>query len=151
MTNKDIVNELNNLITTCQDAEDGFQHAAQNAEDPGLKTWFQQVATVRATARADLQRTVEQLGEQHEDDGSILASMHRTWMDIKNTFTDQDDETILNETIRGDKSALEIYEERLEKDLPAPIKEVLHKQHAQVQQTINRMETERNRLHAVNS
>ena len=62
-------------------------------------------------------------------DGTAKRAMHRTWMDIKAFFSGENDESMLEEAIRGDKAAVEEYDEVLaDTHLPINAASVIRKQ-----------------------
>ena len=48
-----------------------------------------------------------------DTEGSFTGSIHRAWMDTKSFFSGNNDAAMLEEAIRGDRAALEEYEELL--------------------------------------
>ncbi|MFO7744307.1 MAG: PA2169 family four-helix-bundle protein, partial [Psychroflexus sp.] len=64
------------------------------------------------------------------------------WMNLKSTFSSNSDQAILEEAIRGEKKALEDYNEILkETDLPASTKSVLEKHRKSVQAALDHVKT----------
>ena len=58
--------------------------------------------------------------------------MHRTWINIKSAVTSRDRHAILAEAERGEDSAVSAYKDALEKDLPAPVRDIVSRQSAEV-------------------
>ena len=77
-----------------------------------------------------------------DDDGTFSGTVHRTWMDIKAFFSGDNDESMLEEAIRGDKSAVEEYEEVLEDaTLPASIATLLRSQQMKIRTDLNKIKS----------
>lgn len=123
-----IADKLNDLIRKNIDAQEGFEKAADNAESDGLARYFKRKAAERATFASELKKEVNFTGEEAEDDGSISGTAHRAWMDIKALFSSEDDEAMLEEAIRGDKTAVKEYRETLEHEIPQNIASMLSDQ-----------------------
>jgi len=137
--NDKVISILNGLIETCRDGQNGFLEAAENVQSPELKEFFNKVSLERSQCVGELQQQVHALGGDPENTGSTAAALHRTWMDIKGTFTGRDDQTILNECERGEDSAVEAYRDALDEDLPANIRSVVETQFREIQQVHDRV------------
>src|SRR5829696_5941992 len=118
MTNDNVISTLNNLIETCKDSEDGFRTAADGVKNSELKTLFLTYSQQRAQFAAELQNEVRNLGGDPEDAGSVAASLHRGWINIKSTVTGEDEGAVISECERGEDSAVKNYREALDESLP---------------------------------
>ncbi len=125
---EEITDKLNDIIEKNIDAQKGFGKAAENADSIGLKNYFKEKATERQKFIHDLKQEVNYMGEDAEDSGSLTGAAHRTWMDVKALFSAADDESMLEESIRGEKSAVEEYREVLKHDLPIATVKILEEQ-----------------------
>ena len=132
-TNDDVISMLNNLIETCRDGQNGFQTAAEGVQNSNLKSTFYEFGQQRAKFVGELQALVRELGGDPEDSGSVAASLHRGWINIKSTITGQDDAAILNEAERGEDIAKNAYKEALELSLPSNVLSVVQRQYTDVQ------------------
>ncbi len=130
---KEVISTLNNLIETLKDGQEGFKQSAGGVDDPQLKTVFDTLSLQRSKFAGELQSEVVKLGEPDpEDSSSVSGSMHRTWINIKSAVTNRDRHAILAEAERGEDSAVAAYKDAMEEDLPAPIKEIVTRQSAEV-------------------
>lgn len=67
---------------------------------------------------------------------------HRAWMDVKAFFSADDDESMLEEAIRGEKASVEEYNDVLEdKELPASIVALVRKQKNQIEKDLNEVKS----------
>src|SRR2546429_7277055 len=64
---------LNHLIETCKDAERGFRHVAEYANDQTVKSLFLDIASQRARFAADLLPHAQRLGGAREAEGSAAG------------------------------------------------------------------------------
>jgi uncharacterized protein (TIGR02284 family) len=123
-----IGNKLNDLLEKTYDAEKGFKKAAENTEHKYLKNYFNRKSQERTEFGHELKAEIVSFGEDIEKEGSFAGAAHRAWMDIKAMFSSDNAESMLEEAIRGEKTALEEYDEILnETSLPFSTREVLIK------------------------
>lgn len=111
--NTDIIDKLNHLAALAQDGKDGYAHAAENVKDEEMKGIFSNLSSERGTYANTLRLQIKSLGGSPDKDGGPLGSMHRTWMDIKSTFSSGDKNTIIDTCITGEEAAIKAYEEAL--------------------------------------
>lgn len=107
------IHVLNSLIKTTLDSRKGFLDAAEDAENTRFSAEFASFAQERSQAATLLQNEVRRLGGNPEDDSSLLAAAHRTFMDLKQVFVSRDDKAIVNEVERGEDYIKEKYEAAL--------------------------------------
>ncbi|MBA3885722.1 MAG: PA2169 family four-helix-bundle protein [Acidobacteria bacterium] len=113
MTNDKAVSVLNNLIETCKDGEKGFKEAAEGLKSADIKAKFMEYSRERAQMAAELQAEVRRLGGDPDKSGSMSASLHRGWMDLKAAVSGHDDHAIVSEAERGEDVAKKAYEDAL--------------------------------------
>lgn len=137
--NDDVISTLNNLIETCKDGENGFRTAADGVKNGELKTLFNKYAQQRAQFAAELQSEVRKLGGDPEKTGSVAATLHRGWIDIKSTVTGEDEGAIIAECERGEDSAVRNYQDAMKETLPASVQTLVQRQFTQVKQAHDRI------------
>lgn len=141
---QDVGNKLNNLLEKTYDAEKGFKKAAENAEHSSLQTYFKDKAQERYNFGHELKREIRSFNQDIEKGGSATGTVHRAWMDAKNLFSGDNVESMLNEAIRGEKAAVEEYNDVLsETSLPSSTKAILQSQRNTIKNglaTINSLE-----------
>lgn len=111
------IEELNDIIAKCYDAEKGYKEAAEEVEDHDLKTVFREYAQQRYDFGHQIKEEIRLLGGSIETGDTIASKLHRAWMDLRSAFTGNDEAAILKEAIRGEKNALSNYEDAL-KEMP---------------------------------
>ena len=139
MANDNAIPTLNNLIETCKDGEEGFRTAADGVKNSDLRTLFLTYSQQRAQFAAELQSEVRHLGGDPEDSGSVAASLHRGWINIKSTVTGEDEGAVISECERGEDSAVRNYKDALNHDLPANLRSIVERQYAQVKEAHDRI------------
>jgi uncharacterized protein (TIGR02284 family) len=123
---------LNSLIETCRDAERGLLHAATLVADPALQHLFDATARKRAEMAHDLLPHAQRLGGASTADGTVAASLHRKWMDVRDLFSGGDDQSILTEARRGDDSTALAFKRAVDGSLPATVRELVERGYAAV-------------------
>ncbi len=138
-TNDDTISVLNNLVETCKDGQNGFQTAADGVKNSELKTLFNKYSQQRAQFAAELQGEVRRLGGDPEKTGSVVATLHRGWINIKSAVTGDDESAVLAECERGEDSAVSNYQDALKANLPADVQSVVQRQFTQVKEAHDRI------------
>ena len=138
--NDNTISTLNNLIETCKDGQNGFQTAADGVKQSDLKTLFQAYAQQRAQFASELQNEVRRLGGDPEKTGSLAASLHRGWIDIKSAVTGEDEGAVISECERGEDSAVRNYKDALaDENLPGDVRSIIERQFTQVKEAHDRI------------
>ena len=134
-----VVTTLNNLIETVKDGEQGFRTAAEGVTTPQVKTVFQEYARQRAQMARELQDEVRGLGGEAEKTGSVSASLHRGWINIKSVVTGKDEHAIIAEAERGEDVAKAVFEAALKEPLPAQVMALVQRMAGQVREAHDRV------------
>ena len=138
--NDNVISVLNNLIETCKDGQNGFQTAAEGVKRSDLKTLFGQYSQQRAKFAGELQSEVLRLGGDPTQTGSVAATLHRGWINIKSAVTGEDENAVISECERGEDSAVANYKDALaDANLPADIRSIVERQSAQVKEAHDRI------------
>jgi len=111
----DTVNELNTLISRNYDAEEGFKLAAEKAKSPGLKDYFIRRSKMHYDFGHDIKGEIKNLGGEIDKGTSIKGDLHRTWLNIKSAVAGDTDEALVEECLRGQKTAEEDYQQAVNK------------------------------------
>lgn len=137
--NNEVISNLNNLVETCKDGQNGFRTAAEGVKNTTLTTLFNTYSQQRAQFAAELQNEVRRLGGDPEDSGSTAAAIHRGWINIKSAVTGENEGAVISECERGEDSAVAAYEEALKSVLPADLKMIVERQYAEVKEAHDRI------------
>ncbi|WP_047547599.1 ferritin-like domain-containing protein [Psychroserpens sp. Hel_I_66] len=126
---KEVGKKLNDLLEKTYDAEKGYKKAAENVEHAALKSYFSQKAQERYNFGHELKSEIKSFNQDVDKGGSVAGTMHRAWMDVKSLFSADDEESMLEEAIRGEKAAVDEYQDVLsETSLPSSTKTILTSQ-----------------------
>ncbi|MGJ8683326.1 MAG: ferritin-like domain-containing protein [Nonlabens sp.] len=137
---EEVANKLNELLEKNYDAEAGYKLAKDKVESRRLKDFFTQQAQERYNFGHELKTEIRSYGESPEKGTSFKGDAHRAWMNIKSTFTSNNEETILEEAIRGEKAAVEEYNSIIsETTLPPSTNSLLTKHRDNIQHSLNKV------------
>jgi uncharacterized protein (TIGR02284 family) len=127
--NKTVVKSLRTLVQLNKESDRGYKEASENIEDPELKTILYRLSQQRAEFRGDLEEIlIKDYSDSADASDSILSKLHRGWMDFKTKLSSNDNEAVLDEWIRGEKHAIETYNEEMATKFPDYVKEKLTEQ-----------------------
>lgn len=138
--NNETIKALNFLIGTAIDGENGYREAAEEAESSELKSLLVQRGQQRAKFRSELQAEVERLGGDPKESGSAGAALHRAWLNVRDAISGKGDDAIISESERGEKAALDNYQDVLGRDLPGDIKTLVARQQSEIQDAYGQLE-----------
>ncbi len=130
--------KLNELLEKNYDAEAGYKNAAEKVENSALKNYLLSRAQDRYDFGHELKAELKTFGQDPEKGTSLAGDAHRLWMDLKTALTSDKDEAVLEEAIRGERAALDEYDEILkEKSLPSSTKSIITAQRNSVKNALN--------------
>jgi len=139
---EEVGNKLNELLEKTYDAEKGFKKAAENVENESLKSYFEGKAQERYDFGHALKTEIRQFAQEIDKGDSFASKAHRSWMDVKNFFSADNEEVMLEEAIKGEKAAIEEYTDVLkETTLPPSTETLLTQQKNQIVSGLDTIKT----------
>ena len=139
---EEMAGKLNELLQKNYDSGKGFRNAADDVRNPQLKVFFKEKAQERYDFGHELKTEIRNFGEAPEKGSSIKADVHHTWMDLKATFTGNNEEAVLEEAIRGEKLAVEDYNKIInENDFPPSTKNMLLRQRNAIEKALENVKS----------
>jgi len=139
---EEVGRKLNALLEKTYDAEKGFKKVAENIENKSLKTYFKNKADERYTFGHELKDEIRSFNQEVDKGGSTLGTMHRAWIDTKALFSLNDEESMLEEVIRGEKAAIAEYDDILsETSLPSSTRTIIRSQKNKIENGLYNFET----------
>lgn len=137
-----LVHHLQDLLEKNYDAEKGYKKAMADADNRHLKKFLQKQAVRRNHFATEIDKQLHILNEHPKEKSSTLSNLHRAWIDIRTNFSRKDDESVLEECIRGEKATLHDYEEKLKHNIyPPDIEALLKHQRNEIKATLSRVTT----------
>lgn len=107
---------LNTLIATLIDSVEGYQKSAVDVDNPRYAQLFKARATERKNAVEQLQAAVVAQGGEPEDDGSLMGSIHRAFLSLREAVSARDDAAIIDEIHHGEHYLKDKFETALDSD-----------------------------------
>lgn len=127
------VHKLNQLLEKNIEAEKGYNKAAEQADNGLLKKILIMEADKRHYFGDKIKDEIVKLGGMPEKEESTASKVHRTWIDIKAALSGNNDKSIVEECRRGDKAAMDEYEEVLkDSELTASSRKVVQQQREEI-------------------
>lgn len=118
------------------DSRDGFDYAAERIEDEAMAiaTRFRELSDERARFAEQLDGLLINNGEDTPEESSWAASMHRTWMNIRDMLSAKVDiYAVVAEAERGEDVIKHAYEDAL-RDCSGNVLTLITQQYAAVKQ-----------------
>lgn len=116
------------------DSRDGFDYAAERIEDdaPEIATQFRRLSDERARFAEQLDGLLLNSGEEAPEEGSWAASMHRTWMNVRDMLSDKPDiYAVVAEAERGEDVIKQAYEEAT-RDVSGSVAALINEHYASI-------------------
>ena len=150
-TNDEDIAVLNRLIEPTIDSADGYREAAKDAKNPEFKAIFERRATERLAVFNSLQAQVEALGGQPEEEGSLLASIHRAFVNLRSAIqSGASDLAVIDEVERGEDRIKSKYEDAIKEcRLSASSLAVVQRAYESVRSGHDEMSRLKHSLHSV--
>lgn len=128
--------KLRELAQLNIDSRDGFDYAAERIDDgsTAVAQKFREWSDQRAQFAEQLDGLLRSAGEESQDDGSWAASIHRTWMNIRDMLSEKPDiYAVVAEAERGEDVIKQAYEDA-GRDLTGNVLAVVNQQYLAIKQ-----------------
>lgn len=116
MDNSKTVSTLNDLLNITNDRIQGFSKVEDKVWDTysPLKNDYDQMVRESQTMRSELIGLITERGGNPDDSSTTAGALHRTWIDIKNSFGGDHAESTLENVVFGEKAAIDAYQDALD-------------------------------------
>ena len=135
MDTKNTTETLDHLMQTLEDGAKGFTDAADKLGDitrPDIATAFRGFADQRTRFHSELKTLSLALGHEPEEKGTVAATLHRSWMGIKDLISGKDPDGVLDAAEQGEDHAVSVYRKACDEELPADVRTVVERQLAAI-------------------
>ncbi len=112
MKKNKITSALNDLLTRNYDAKKGYIEAGNKVTEARLREWLFSNSKKRDCFIEETEERIKALGGMYIKGDSFFGTLHRAWLDVKSDIA-EDNISVINECITGEKRALEDYNEVL--------------------------------------
>jgi len=131
------------VIEILHDGHKGFADIGHQLKDPEAKRFFLQETQTRSEFAAELENELHRMGVHDvKEGGTAVGAFHRVWGDLKAKLGGGD-HTLLDTAEQGEDVAKKAYAKVLTEKLPAPLRELLARQQAHIQQVHDKVRTMR--------
>jgi len=116
MDNSKTVSTLNDLLKITNDRIEGFNKVEDKVWDTyaPLKNDYDQMVSESQMMKSDLLSLIREAGGKPDDSTTTAGALHRSWIDIKNSFSGDKAESTLENVVFGERAAINTYEEALQ-------------------------------------
>lgn len=116
MNNEKTVSVLNDLLNITNDRIEGFSKVEDKVWDThsALRNDYDQMVSQSQVMKTDLIKLINEKGGQADNTTSTAGALHRAWIDVKNTFAGDKDESTLENVVFGEKGAIDAYQDALD-------------------------------------
>lgn len=137
-----IADKLNELLEKNFDTEKNFRSAAEDINNPELKTLFLEMARQRYDFGHELKSEIRNFGHSPEKGSSAGSDLKRAWMDLKAAVSGNNEEAVLKELSKGEESTLEEYNNVISStDFPPSTENILIKHRNAIRESHQRAES----------
>ncbi|SDH87040.1 conserved hypothetical protein [Chryseobacterium taeanense] len=123
MKNKEEASVLNDLLHITNDRIEGFSKVEGKVWEnyPDVKSEYARLSSLSKVMKNELINLIQDDGETPEDSTSVAGALHRTWIDIKNSFTlGNKEESTIENVIFGEKAAIDAYQNAIDSGKLSP-------------------------------
>lgn len=117
MNNEQTISVLNDLLQITNDRMEGFEKVEGKVWEmyPDIKDEYDRMISQSKIMRNELINLITEKKGTPQDSPSVTGAVHRTWIDIKNSFTVGNLElSTLENVVFGEKAAIEAYQNALD-------------------------------------
>ncbi|MFO1125654.1 MAG: PA2169 family four-helix-bundle protein [Methylocystis sp.] len=139
MEKSDVITTLNELVEISRDGEQGFLAAAEDVQNPTLKSVFRAAAARCGEGARELESKIVSLGGEPARGGSMTGAMHRAWTNLKAALASRSERAVLEEVERGEDAAKDAYQQAIAQPLPPEIRSVVQRQYQGVKENHDRV------------
>jgi uncharacterized protein (TIGR02284 family) len=97
------VPDLQEVLTRYIDSTRGYLQAAELMERPDFSAAFAEIAERRGRVADEMSDLIRREGENPEKSPSIEGALHRWWIRLRETVSDEELAAVISECIRGEK------------------------------------------------
>ena len=116
MNNDKSISVLNDLLHITNDRIAGFAKVEDKVWEThsNLKEAYDDMVSRSVDMKNDLINLINTKGGDADNTTSISGAFHRAWIDVKNTFSADRDESTLENVVFGEKAAIDAYQDALD-------------------------------------
>lgn len=106
--------DLQEVLTRYIDSTRGYLQAAELMDRPDFSAAFAEIAERRGRVADEMSVLIRREGENPEESPSIEGAIHRWWIRLRETVSDEELAAVISECVRGEKVLLGTIEKVLD-------------------------------------
>ena len=116
MNNDKTISVLNDLLNITNDRIAGFEKVEYKVWEThsDLKSAYDDMVSRSIDMKNDLINLINTKGGEADNSTSVSGAFHRAWIDVKNTFASDKEESTLENVVFGEKAAIDAYQDALD-------------------------------------
>ena len=116
MNNDKTISVLNDLLNITNDRIAGFAKVEDKVWEThsNLKSAYDDMVSRSTDMKNDLINLINLKGGEADNTTSVSGAFHRAWIDVKNTFVSDKEESTLENVVFGEKAAITAYQDALD-------------------------------------
>lgn len=116
MNQEKTISVLNDLLQITNDRIEGFSKVENKVWDTYsvLKADYDGMVSNSQKMKADLIQLISERGGEPENSTTAAGAVHRAWIDVKNSFSGNKDQSTLENVVFGEGAAIKAYENALD-------------------------------------
>lgn len=116
MNNDKTISVLNDLLNITNDRIAGFSKVEDKVWEThsDLKSAYDDMVSRSTDMKNDLINLINTKGGEADNSTSVSGAFHRAWIDVKDTFATDKDESTLENVVFGEKAAIDAYQDALD-------------------------------------
>lgn len=131
---------LQDVVDTCYDGVEGYETAAEEIEDPSIKTLFLRLSQQRKGFIEEIKNEALKLGIELNGSASVKGFFHRTWLAAKSALSSDSKDKIIEEAMDGEKRAVDVYSKvHANQEVPEYIQDILKEQEHLIKVAIHQL------------
>lgn len=136
---EETIAHLKSLIRINLDSVEGFRHASEHVDETQVASLFRELREQRENFASELKSFVEFNDGEAPESGTIMAVVHRIWLDLRAKLNGGDAHVVLCEAERGEDYIKKDYEDALTATAGSAMNDVLTQQYAVVKRGHDRV------------
>lgn len=128
LSDRGVVDVLNDLLENARDGEYGFDTCAGQVESASLRQLFATRADGCRRAADELIELIRRYGGDPASGGTVAGALHRGWVQLKGGVGADGELSILESCERGEDSGVARYRDALSQSLPTEVRAVVQAQ-----------------------
>lgn len=140
MPKDETIDTLNDLISTCRDAEEGYSKAAKGVHRREVRDRFLTCARRRSEFADELKEHVVRLGGTPAEAGHGGGVLHRGWVDLEQRIRPKTEAEFIMNCLNGEAETINHYRQAMSRPIPEDLRDMIERHFLEVERTMRELE-----------